>query len=179
MASFVEHVTNRQQVPLRPTRILTPSRANSTAGHGISASPVPLTPHGEMQSPQTSSRPNLRRSLTSGLSRAASNIKRRSSLLSRPSVRKTGGLAVVTPNDTSPSTSGHVTPQGENLSEESFDAVGPGMGGRSDDQASAAQISVAGEANVYARTWVNTSSLILLFFHTETARRPPVPPSDT
>jgi hypothetical protein len=164
MASFVGHVTNEPQVSLSPTRILTHSRANSTTDHGFSASPVPLTPPGEMQSPQASSRANLRRSLTSGFSRAASNIKRRSSLLSPLPVRKTGGLAVVTPNDTSPSTSGYVTPQGENLSEESFDAVGPGIGRRSDDQASAAQASVAGEANVYARNWVNTSSLIFYFF---------------
>ena len=175
MASFVGHVTDQPQVPLPPTRILTHSRINSTTNHDISASPVPLTPHGEMQTPQASSRPNLRRSLTSGITRAASNIKRRSSLLSPHPVRKTGGRAVATPNDTSPSTSGHVTPQGENLSESSFDAVGPGpgIGGRSDDQAS------AGEANVYARNWVNTLSLILFFSHTETARRPPVPPSDT
>jgi hypothetical protein len=85
----------------------------------------------------------------------------------------------VTPNDTSPSTSGFVTPQGKNLSEESFDAVGPGIGGRSDDQTSVPRISMAGEANVYARNWVNTPSLIFSFFYTETARRPPVPPSDT
>jgi len=137
MASFVGHVTNPPQVPLLPTRILSPS--NST-DHGIRASPEPLTPHGEIQSPLASSRPNLRRSLTSGISRAASNIKRRSSLLSPLPVRKTRGLTVVTPNNASPSTSGYVTPQGENLSEESFDAVGPGpgIGGRSDDQPSAA-----------------------------------------
>lgn len=163
MASFVGHVTNLPQVPLRPTRILTPSRANSTTDRGITASPVALTPHGEMQTPQTSSRPNLRRSLTSGISRAASNIKRRSSLLSPLPVRKNSGLAVVAPNDTSPSTSGYVTPQGENLSQESFDAVGPGIGGRSNDQASASRISMAGEANIYARNWVNTSVLILFF----------------
>jgi hypothetical protein len=179
MASFVGHVTNQLQVPLSPTRILTPSRANSTRDHGISASPVSLTPYGEMQSPQASSRPNLRRSLTSEISRAASNIKRRSSLLSPLPVRKTGRLEVVTANETSPSTSGYVTPQGENVSEESFDATVPGIGGRSDDQASAARISVAGEANVYARNWVNTESDPFFFFHTETACRPPVPPSDT
>ncbi|KAF8491456.1 lipase/ esterase [Russula emetica] len=158
MASFVGHVTNPPQVPLRPTRILTPSRINSTTDHGISASPVSLTPHGEIQSPGASSRPNLRRSLTSGISRAASNIKRRSSLLSPLPVRKTRGLAVLTPNDTSPSTSGYVTPQGENLSEESFDAVGPGIGRRSDDQASAVRTSMAGEANVYARNWATSPS---------------------
>lgn len=154
MASFVGHVTNQPQVPLSPTRILTPSRTDSTTDPGISASPVPLTPHGEMQSPQASSRPNLRRSLTSGISRAASNIKRRSSLLSP--VRKAGRLEVVTSNDTSSSTSGYVTPQGENFSEESFDAIDPGIAGRSDDQASVAQISVAGEANVYARNWATS-----------------------
>jgi hypothetical protein len=72
-------------------------------------------------------------------------------------------------------------PQSENLSESSFDAVGPSkVGGRSDDQASAARISMAGEASVYARNWVNTPSLIFFsFFHNEIARRPPVPPSDT
>jgi len=32
------HVTNEPQVPPRPTRILTPSGANSTMDHGISAS---------------------------------------------------------------------------------------------------------------------------------------------
>jgi hypothetical protein len=162
MASFVGHVTNPPQVPLRPTRILTPSQANSTTDHGISTSPEPLTPHGDIQSPRASSRPSLRRSLTSGISRAASNIKRRSSLLSPLPVRKTSGLAVVTPNDTSPSTSGYVTPHGENLSEESFDVVSPGIGGRPDDQARAARISMAGEANVYEHNWVNTSSLIPL-----------------
>ena len=164
MASFVGHVTNEPQVPPRPTRILTPSGANSTMDHGISASPVPLTPHGEMQSPQASSRPNLRRSLTSGISRAASNIKRRSSLLSPLPMRTTGGLAVVIPNDTSPSTSGYGTQQGEKLSESLFDAVGPGIGERSDGQACGARISVAGEANVYTRNWVNTSSLLSFFF---------------
>ena len=160
MASFVGHVTNPPQVPLLPTRILSPSQANST-DHGISASPEPLTPYGEIQSPLASSRPNLRRSLTSGISRAASNIKRRSSLLSPPPMRRTRGLAVVTTKDTSPSTSGYVTPQGENLSEESVDAVGPGPRIGSDDQASAARMSMAGEGSVYARNWVNTSSLIL------------------
>lgn len=174
MASFVGHVTNQPQVPHRPTRILTPSRVNSSTDHGISASPVPVTPHGEIPGPSVSSRANLRRSLTSGISRAASKIKRRSSLLSPLPVRKTSGLAVVTPNDTSPSTSDFVTPQGEHLSEESFDAVGPGIGG-SDDPA---RISMAGEANIYARNWVNTPNLFF-FFYTETARRPPAPPSDT
>lgn len=175
MASFVGHVTNQPQVLLLPTRILTPPQANSTTDHGISTSPEPLTPHGDLQSPRASSRPSIRRSLTSGISRAASSVKRRSSLLSPLPVRKSSGLAVVTPNDTSPSTSGYVTPHGENLSEESFDVVSPVIG---DGRAPAARVSMAGEANVYARNWVNTSSLIPLFFHTETARRPPVSPND-
>lgn len=149
-------------MPLRPTRMRTPSQANSTMDHDISASPVLLTPHDEIQSPQASLRPNLRRSLTSKISRTASSIKRRSSLLSPLLVGRTSGLAVATPDNTSPSTSGYVTPQGENSSETSFDAVGTGIG-RSNDQASAARISMAGEANVYALNWVNTSSLMLSF----------------
>jgi hypothetical protein len=152
MASFVGHVTDMPQV--------TATRVHSTADHGISVSPVPLTPPGEIQNPEDPPRPNLRRSLTLGISRAASNIKRRGSLLSPLPARKTGGIAVVTSNDTSPNTSGYVTSQGESLSEESLDAMGPEISGRSNDQASAApsRVSMAGEVNVYARNWVNTSS---------------------
>jgi hypothetical protein len=162
MASFIGHVTNPPQVPLSPTRILTPSGATPITEYGFSASPMSLTPPGEIQSPQVSSRPNLRRSLTSGISRAACNIKRRSSLLlPHPPVRKTSGLGVVTPKDSSPGTSGHVTPQGQNLSVESLDTAGPGIGGRSEDGASEARVSMAGEAKVYACNWVNISSLNL------------------
>ncbi len=74
---------------------------------------------------------------------------------------KTNGLTVVTPDDTSPSTSGYATSQVEDLSVESLDAMGQGIGGRSDHQTTAARVSMAGEANVYARNWVNTSSLKL------------------
>jgi acetyl esterase/lipase len=153
MASFVGHVTNPSQVPLSPTRILTPSGATPIADHGFSASPIPLTPLSEIQSPQVLSRPNLYRSLTSGISRAACNIKRRNSLVPHSPMRKTSGLTVVTPNNTSPSTSGYVTPQGRNPSVESLDAVNPGAGGPSEDQASNARVCMAGEAKVYSGNW--------------------------
>jgi hypothetical protein len=159
MASFIGHVTNPPQVPLSPTRILTPSGATPATDHGFSASPISLTPPGEIQSPQVLSRPSLRRSLTSGISRAASNIKRRSSLLAPPTVRKTAGLGVVTPNDSSPSTSGYATPQGRNPSVELLNTGSPGIGGLSEDNASGARVSMAGEAKVYAPNWVNISSL--------------------
>ena len=90
---------------------------------------------------------------------------------------KISGLAVVTPNKTSLSTSGYVTPQGENLLE-SFGVVSPRIGERPNGQVHAARISMAGEASVYYN-WVNTSSLIPFIFHTETARRPTVTPSGT
>lgn len=154
MASFIGHVTNPSQVPLSPTRILMPSGATPIGDHGFSSSPVRLTPLSEMQSPQVLSRPNLYRSFTSGISRAASNIKRRSSLVAPSPMQKTSGLAVVTPNDT-PSTSGYVTPQCQNPSAESLDAVNPGIGGPSKGQASNARVSMAGEAKVYTNNWVN------------------------
>jgi hypothetical protein len=132
VATFVEHVTKPPQVP--------------------------VTSHGEIQSPQASSRPNLYRSLTTGISRAASNIKRRSSLVANPPMWKTSGQAVMTANDSSPSTSGFVTPQGQNLSEESLDASGAGTGGSSEDRAH------AGEAKVYELNWVNISSLNLFLY---------------
>ena len=114
----------------------------------VTEPPQVLRPHGEIQSSQ---RPNLYRSLTSGFSRAASNIKRRSSLAPPPTVRKTSGQAV-TWNDSSPSTSGYVTPQDQNLSVESLDASSPGVIGRSEDQTSEVR---AGEAKVYECNWVN------------------------
>jgi hypothetical protein len=164
MASFIGHVTNPPQVPLSPTRILTPSGANPITNHGFSTSPVPLTPPDEIQSPQVSSRPSLRRSLTSGISRAASNIKRRSSLLAPPPVRKINGPRVVTPNDSSPSTSGYVTPQGQDLSVESLDTASPGIGEYPEDRSSEARVSMAGEAMVYARNWVNISDVFFFSY---------------
>ena len=119
---------------------------------------VPVTSQGEIQSPQVSSRPNLYRSLTTGISRAACNIKRRSSLAANPPMWKTSGQAVVTSNGSSPSTSGFVTPQGQNLSVVSLDASGSGTGGSSEDQAH------AGEAKVYESNWVNISSLNLFSY---------------
>jgi hypothetical protein len=125
--------------------------------------------HSEIHTPQASSRPNLYRSLTSGISRAASNIKRRSSLAPPPTVRTTSGQAL-TLNDSSPSTSGYVTPQDQNVSVESLDASSPGISGGSEDQASEVR---AGEAKVYECNWVNILSLNLLY--TETTHRPQVP----
>lgn len=135
----------------------------------VTKPPQVLAQHSEIHTPQASSRPNLYRSLTSGISRAASNIKRRSSLAPPPTVRKTSGQAL-TLNDSSPSTSGYVTPQDQNVSVESLDASSPGMSGGSEDQASEVR---AGEAKVYECNWVNNPSLSLLY--TETARRPQVP----
>jgi hypothetical protein len=135
----------------------------------VTKPPPVLRPHGEIQSSQASSRPNLYRSLTSGISRAASNIKRRSSLVPPPTVRKTSGQAV-TWNDSSPSTSGYVTPQDQNLSVESLDASSPGVIGGSEGQTSEVR---AGEAKVYERNWVSILNLSLLY--TETPHRPPVP----
>lgn len=90
-------------------------------------------------------------------------------------MRQASGLAVVTPNDT-PSTSGYVTPQCQNPSVESLDAVNPGIGRPSEDQANNAHVAMAGEAKVYTSNWVNIFRLDLFSsFYTETAHRASIP----
>ncbi|KAI0253632.1 hypothetical protein BJV78DRAFT_1152772 [Lactifluus subvellereus] len=134
MALFFKHVTNTLQSPLSPTALLT--SVIPTADYAFSTSPVSLTPCSEVPKLQVP-HPKPRRSLTSGISRAASNLRRRGSMRSRPLVQNAGRLAA-TVGDISASTSGHVTPRSQDLSDESVDDAGPIVGRTSEPHARSA-----------------------------------------
>jgi hypothetical protein len=157
MALFAKHVTTLPRGPSRPNAVLISSGVTLTTGSSFIASPSALTPTTEVQSLHLS-HPKLRRSLTSGLSRAVSHLKRRAS--SAASQKPTG--LVTTPGDTSASTLGHLTPNSQNQSDESVD-IAPQRNDRHSESNPDRQVSVAGEARVYAYNWVIIPSYSLNF----------------
>lgn len=165
MALFFKHVTNTLQSPLSPTPQLTP--VTSPSDYAFSTSPVSPAPNSEMPKFQIPHPKSRSKTLTSGLSRAASNLRRRGSMRS-PFAQNAGRLAA-TVGDTSASTSGHVTSRSQDLSGESVDDAGPTVGRTSEPHAS--EVSMAGEAKVYEGDWVifRISSSTLC---TETDERP-------
>lgn len=159
MALFVKHVTTMPLGPSGPSALSIPFGVTQITDHGLAASPSQLTLPNEIQSPQLPhSKP--RRSLTSGLLRAASHLKRRGSSASAP---KLSG-PVATPGESSASTPG----QSRNQSDESVDVAGQRIDGRSNNDSGVAPR--AGEAKVYAHNWVNfkSSSCSFLSSNTET-----------
>jgi len=140
MALFVDHVTKPPKGRPCPPVLLTPSGFSQGSDYVFVTSPTTLTPHSEIQS-LPAARLKPRRSLTSGISRAARSLKR-----SIPSGQSRG--LVVTPADTSASSSGYVTPMSQ---DESTDVAGPRIGRRSENRESG--LSLAGEAEVYTENW--------------------------
>ena len=155
MALFVKHVTTAPRGPFRPNAVLIPSGVTLTTDPGFSASPSQLTPTTEVQSPHLP-RPKPRRSLTSGLSRAVSHLKRRAS---SSAVQKPRGI-VATLGDSSASTLSYLPPKSPNQSDESVGVAGQRKDGRSETDSGG--ISVAGEAKVYAYDWVIFQNFKLL-----------------
>lgn len=167
MALFSKHVTSTPKGPLCATEVLMPPGVTPMMDYAFTASPTSLTPHSEIQRVQP---PNSQRrmSFTSGISRAASTIKRRGSLWSSSPKQQTSGL-VSTQGDNSASASGYVTPKSPNVSDESVDVAGPRIGGQSESHLSG--VSMAGEAKVYTLNWVlsRISDARLLFMLKQTA----------
>jgi hypothetical protein len=81
VALFCKHVTDAQPAPLTPADL------------NFSTSPAPLTPVNETPTLQVPS-PRMHRSLSLRVQRAASSVKRRSSLWSRPSAQGNGEPAM-------------------------------------------------------------------------------------
>jgi hypothetical protein len=138
VALFCKQVTDVQPVPLTP------------AGINFSASPISLTPLNETPTLQVPS-PRLHRSLSLRVQRAASSVKRRSSLWSRPSAQGNSEPAMNS-GKISRCNSGQVTPRSQDPSDLSVDVAGPRIGGSSEPQAE--DIPRAGEVWVYANDWV-------------------------
>jgi hypothetical protein len=156
MALFVKHVTTLPRGPFHPNAVLIPSGATHTTDPGFSASPSQLTPATEVRSPHLP-RPKPGRSLTSGLSRAVSHLKRRAS---SSAVHRPSGI-VATPGDTSISTPGYLTPKSPSQSDVSVDVADQRRRSENDS----ARVPVAGEPKVYAYHWV-------IFQKFQTARYP-------
>jgi hypothetical protein len=160
MALFFKHVTNTLQGPLNSTVLPTPSEDPTTADYTPGTSHTSLPPYKETEKLQTPL-PKSRRSLTLGISRAASNLRRSSSLRPGPLVREAGGLAA-TIGDTSASTSEQVTPRSQDLYDELVGDVGARVTGTSETYTS--EIPMAGEAKVYEGNWVTFLFLVEIFF---------------
>jgi len=145
MALFVKHATTMPPGPSGPSALSIPSGATQITDHGFTASPSQLTLPNEIQSPQLPHQ-KPRRSLTSGLLRAASHLKRPGS---SPSAPKPSG-PVATPGESSASTPG----QSRNQSDESVDVAGQRLDGRSENDSGV--VPRAGEAKVYAHNWASS-----------------------
>ncbi|KAF8267914.1 hypothetical protein EI94DRAFT_1728993 [Lactarius quietus] len=138
MALFIKHVTNAKPVPSTP------------ADPNFSTFPAPLTPQNENPTLQVPP-PRMHRSLSLKVQHAASSIKRRSSLWSRPSAQGNSEPARIS-GDNSRLTSGQVTPRSQDPSDISIDVAGPRIGGSSEPHAD--DVPRPGEAWVYAGEWV-------------------------
>jgi hypothetical protein len=148
MALFVKHVTTLPSGPSRPDAALIHPGVTLTTGPGLIASPSQLTSTIDVQKPHLSP-PKPRRSLTSGLERAFSHLRRRSSI---SVAQKTSGI-VATPDDTSASTLDRLTPpKSQTQSDKSVEVVGQRNDGHSESDPGG--VFVAGEAKVYAYNWV-------------------------
>ncbi|KAF8260354.1 hypothetical protein EI94DRAFT_1829826 [Lactarius quietus] len=122
VAQFVKHVTGAPPAPLIPGDMK------------FSTSPAPLAPQDEIPTLQVPS-PRVHRSISSRVQSAASGIKRRSSLWSRPSAQGNGEPAL--------------------NSDISVDVAGPRIGGSSEPQAE--DVPRVGEAWVYAGDWAKSA----------------------
>ena len=134
MALFCKHVTDAQPAVLTPVDLK------------FSTSPESLTPLNEIPTLQVPSS-RLHRSLSLQVQRAASSVKRHTSLWSRPSAQGNSEPAV-----NSGTTSGQATPRPQDPSDISIDVAGPRIGGISEPQTE--DVPRAGEAWVYANDWV-------------------------
>ena len=142
VALFCNQVTDARPAPITP------------AGVNFSTSPTPPTPLNETPTLQVPSpSPRVHRSLSLRVQRAASSVKRRSSLWSRPSAQGSSEPAMNSGNIPR-CTSGQVTPTSQDASDISVDVAGPRIGGSSEPQAE--DVPRAGEAWVYANDWVKT-----------------------
>ncbi|KAH9020637.1 alpha/beta-hydrolase [Lactarius pseudohatsudake] len=145
LALFCKHVTN-----MRPALPSSPGLLSPTDHHFIS-SPGSLTPQNEVSSLQVPS-PKVHRSLSTRIQRAATGVKRRSSLWSRPSAEATGGSTMYSVENRV--SSGQVTPISD-LSDVSVDVAGPRIGGNNEPQAE--DVPRPGEAWVYAGNWAQSA----------------------
>jgi hypothetical protein len=157
MALFFKHVTNTLQGPLSPTVLPT---VPITTDYTLGTSHASLPPYDEAAKLQIPL-PKSRRSLTLGISRAASNLRRSSFFRPQPLVQEAGGLAAAI-GDTSASTSGQVTPRPQDLYDELVDDVGARVAGTSETYTS--EVPMAGEAKVYKGNWVTFRFLIEFSF---------------
>ncbi|KAH9167117.1 alpha/beta-hydrolase [Lactarius sanguifluus] len=145
LALFCKHVTN-----LQPALLTSPGLLSPTDHHFIT-SPASLTPQNEVLRLQVPS-PKVHRSLSTRIQRAATGVKRRSSLWSRPSAQATGGST--TNSVENRVSSGQVTPMSD-LSDVSVDVAGPRIGGNNEPQAE--DVPRPGEAWVYAGNWAQSA----------------------
>ena len=144
---FCKHVTDVQLATLSP---MDPN---------FSTSPKSLTPQNEMlQVPS----PRVHRSLSLRIQRAASTVKRRSSVWSRPSEQGTAEPTMNSGNN-SRCPSGRVTPISQDPSETSADVAGSRTGAGSSEP-HADDVPMAGEAWVYASDWVRVLRLASKLF---------------
>jgi hypothetical protein len=155
VAQFFKHVTDAQLAPL--------------ADLNFSTSPAPLSPVNEISTLQVPS-PRTHRSLTLRVQRAASSVKRRSSLWSRPSAQGNG-------EPTMNSVSEQVTPRSQDASDISIDVAGLRIGGNSESHVE--DVPRAGESCVYASDWVNKNDSLQPVFFLHTPRRPNPPSTKT
>ncbi|KAH8984796.1 alpha/beta-hydrolase [Lactarius hatsudake] len=141
LALFCKHVTSMQPALLSSPGLLSPT------DHHFITSPASLTPQNEVSRLQVPS-PKAHRSLSTRIQRAATGVKRRSSLWSRPSAQATGRST--TDSVENRVSSGQVTPISD-LSDVSVDVAGPRIGGNNEPQVE--DVPRPGEAWVYADNW--------------------------
>ncbi|KAH8985532.1 lipase/ esterase [Lactarius akahatsu] len=142
LALFCKHVTNMQPALPSSPGLLSPM------DHHFITSPASLTPQNEVSRLQVPS-PKVHRSLSTRIQHAATGVKRRSSLWSRPSAQATGGSTMYSVENRV--SSGQVTPISD-LSDVSVDVAGPRIGGNNEPQVD--DVPRPGEAWVYAGNWV-------------------------
>ena len=150
VAQFFKHVTDARPAVLN-----------------FSTSPAPLSPENENLTLQAPS-PRARRSLTLRVQHAASSVKRRSSLWSRPSVQ---GNSEPTVNFVSE----QARPRLQDASDVSIDVAGPRIGGNSESHVE--DVPRAGESLVYAGDWVNRKRIRCTSFFTYIRAPRPNPPT--
>ena len=133
MALFCKHVTDAQP------------GVQTTVDLNFTTSPESVTPLNGIPTLQVPSR--VHRSLSLQVQRAASSLKRHTSLWSRPSAQEDSEPAM-----NSGTTSRQATPRPQDPSDDSVDVAGPRIGGIFEPQAE--DVPRAGEAWVYADDWV-------------------------
>ncbi len=141
-----------QPAPLSSAGPMSPTDLNFTT------SPASLTPQNEVSRLQVPS-PKMHRSLSLRIQRAASSVKRHSTLRSRPSAQATDAPTMYSV-DNPRCASGEVTPRSQDLSDVSVDVAGPRIGGTPEPQAE--DVPMAGETWVYADNWVKTIRVLVV-----------------